>query len=136
MSLIYSMKMFYFWNFAFLDLREKSKKDLRSFFFFFLRLAWIPKALISVITKQTEIMLEGLLRMDAHLFLTTAKRFQLIIPKWLCQNKFMFLLGIFQVSTLECDKIHFIFFLNLRSGQNHIQMTKPTSSNDHNAGST
>lgn len=34
MSLIYSMKMFYFWNFAFLDLREKSKKDLRSFFFF------------------------------------------------------------------------------------------------------
>lgn len=35
MSLIYSMKMFYFWNFAFLDLREKSKKDLRSFFFFF-----------------------------------------------------------------------------------------------------
>lgn len=76
------------------------------------------KSVINIVTMQTEIMLEGLLWMDAHLFLSTAKRCQLLIPKWPCQNKFfiyflylfIFFLGTFRVSTLGCCKYILFFF--------------------------
>lgn len=54
--------------------------------------------------------------MDAHLFLTTVKRFQLIIPKWLCQSKFYFSPGnISKFYIRRWQNIFYVFKIEIRA---------------------
>lgn len=105
------MKICYFWNFAFLDLGgKKSKKDLRSFFFFFFFKTNMDSK--STYKHNNKASKDNVIRIATNrcsLISDYSQKIPTNNPQMACQNKFIFLLETFQVSTLECGKIHFIF---------------------------